>query len=108
MGNFDSCLLVHFAHGGHFQAFSDNIVGRTVACVFGDSEFVEGSGVGGDGGQVSVATTLTARKLAVGAVGTGFTFNDEIAAGESVKNDVDESGAGDDGSLGGVSFRDPV
>lgn len=53
---------------------------------------------------MSVAATTFATKLKVRAVGSGLGINDEIAAGERVKNDIDESGASDDGTLGWVSL----
>jgi hypothetical protein len=49
------------------------------------------------------ATTAAAGELVVGTVLAGFGIDDEVTASESVKNHVDQTGAGNDGTFEYVS-----
>lgn len=102
MCDFDGGLLVHLAHGCHFNARLDDVVRRAVAvkqCIFVRSELPR-LRVGGDGSEVGIAAASSAAgELVVGAVVAGFGVDDQVAAGEGVQDNVDKAGASDNGAL---------
>lgn len=100
--------MVHLAHWAHLDARLDNVIGRAVTVEVGAAHTTKLSssfGVGScDGSEVVISATITAAsELVVGTVLTGFGINDEVTASESVKNHVDETGAGNDGTFEYVS-----